>query len=452
MSDALQAQTSQDYAAGSTAVAHVNSVFDTVRDLEIYRMRWQQRCAHYQILRAYYEGTVYDQFPELVKALKLYSGIRQIFGPLRRAVRVDVAKVPGGWQIDPGDEQTGRAAVPAAIKVAVEQIRTWSTYRASYSRGVLHGATAGEFGLLMVDDRLNRTTQIVPLRPDEVVTGTFSDGTPFGLIIKCGLVDRQGQYEYAQLITPNTITTFRSGLQHDYDGGGAKRPNLLGFVPLLLSPYLAGESGIGENAFAGTQELLDRVNDAVSQVLDVIQRNAEPLTVFSGVDSVDFDGDNNALILKKDTSKAYTLDPNLAIDQAVMLIDKVLVEFKNLLPQLVMDDLRSAHDIAYDSILTLCMELIDHVADVRTHVDAAIETAERWALAAGNQMGIWSVDPGLHRLKPDRFVIEPTPGQKLDMENKQVGLEGARKALTAPAQPQSNTQQPSQADAAKETE
>jgi hypothetical protein len=425
METALNAQTSQDYAAGAAVISRPSSVFDTVGELMIYRQRWQQRCAHYSLLRAYYEGTVYDRFPELVRALKLYSGIRQIFGPLRRAVRVDVAKVPGGWAM-PED-------APAGLASAVEQVRAWSSFRASYSRAVLHGAVAGEFGLLMVDDQLAKTASIVPLRPDEVITGTFSDGTPFGLVVKCGLVDRQGQYEYAQLLTPRTITTFRSGVQHDYDGGGAKRPNLLGFVPLLLSPYLAGENGIGENAFAGTQELLDRVNDATSQVLDVIQRNAEPLTVFSGVSEVDFDEGNNAITLAKPDAKAYTLVPNLVVDDALHLIEKVLNEFKNLLPQLILDVLSTAKDLAYDTVLTLCMELIDHVHDVRTHVDAAIETAERWALQAGVQMGVFSgIDPLQHRLDPERPVFEPTPGQKLQMESQQIGVEGARKALTAP--------------------
>ena len=370
METALSAQTSQDYAAGAAVISRPSSVFDTVADLTIYRLRWQQRCAHYTVLRAYYAGTVYDQYPALRQALKLYSGIRQIFGPLRRAVRVDVAKVPGGWAFHPD--------VPKSVQAAVQQIRDWSNYRAAYSRAVLHGAVAGEFGLLMVDDWRMRTVQIVPLRPDEVVTGTFADGTPFGLIVKCGLVDRAGAYEYAQLLTPNTITTFRNGAQHDYDGGGAKRPNLLGFVPLLLSLYVAGESGIGENAFAGTQELLDRVNDAASQALDVIQRNAEPLTVFSGVDDVQFDPANNAITLRRADAKAYTLVPNLVIDQALSLIEKVLNEFKNLLPQLILDVLTSRNDLAYDTVITLSMELIDHVHDVRTHVDSAIETAERW--------------------------------------------------------------------------
>jgi hypothetical protein len=426
METALEAQTSQDYASGAV-ITRSQSVFDTVADLRIYRDRWQQRCAHYTILRAYYAGTVYDQYPALVKALKLYAGIRQIFGPLRRSVRVDVAKVPGGWAFHPD--------VPQNVQTAVELVREWSHFRASYSRAVLHGAVSGEFGLLGIDDWRNATVAIVPLRPDEVVTGTFADGTPFGLVIKCGLVDRQGVYEYAQLLTPRTITTFRNGVQHDYDGGGAKRPNMTGTVSLWLSPYLAGENGIGENAFAGTQELLDRVNDAASQALDVIQRNAEPLTVFSGVDDVAFDPANNAITLSRADAKAYTLVPNLVITEALALIEKVLTEFKNLLPQLILDVLSSRNDLAYDTVITLCMELIDHVHDVRTHVDSAIETAERWALTAGMQMGIFSgIDPAAHHLDPDRPVIEPGPNAKLAME-------GARKALETPPPPPGPMQQ-----------
>lgn len=417
-------ETSIDRAAGSAAIMRPSSVFDSVADLKIYRDRWQQRCAYYQVLRAYYKGTVYSDYPELVKALKLYAGIRQIFGPLRRAVRMDVAKVPGGWKLP---ENT-----PQQLQEAVQQVRAWSHFEATYSLAVQRGAVAGEFGLLVVDDWTQRTVEIIALRPDEVVIGKLADGTPFGLVVKCGLVDRAGVYEYAQLITPDSYTTYRNGELHDYDGAGSKRRNLLGFVPLQLSPYIAGEDGIGENAFAGANELLDRVNDAASQALDVIQRNAEPLTVFSGVDAINFDPENNAVTMPKTDSKAYTLAPKLVISEALALIDKVLVEFKNVLPQLIIDQLASHNDLAYDTVVTLCMELIDHVKDVRTHVDAAIAQAERWALMAGLQMGLFvGIDPLQHTIDPERPVIEPGPNAKLMLESAQTGLQSAQAALQA---------------------
>jgi hypothetical protein len=152
------------------------------------------------------------------------------------------------------------------------------------------------------------------------------------------------------------------------------------------------------------------------------------------VSDIDFDPANNAITLDKADAKAYTLVPNLVIDHALALIDKVLQEFKNVLPQLLFDQLMSRNDLAYDTVLTLLSELIDHVGDARTHVDDAIETAERWALLAGQQMGVFAagLDPALHRLDPDRPVIQPPPGQRLALEAQRVGLDGARRALTAP--------------------
>lgn len=425
--DALTAQTSLTTAAGTTAITRVESVFDAVPDLQLYRIRWEQRCAHYQLLRSYARGTVYSDHPRLVRALKLYGGIRQILSPLKRAVRVDTAKVPGGWRLDPGNADEQRPAVPANVAAAVNQVRAWSNYRDAYGRAVQHGATAGEFALLVVDRQLDRSVQIVPLRPDEVVIGNFADATPFGLIIKPGLVDRAGIYEYAQLITPAEIRVYRSGVLVD------QRANLQRRVPLVFSVYRAGEDGVGECAFAGAAEPLDRVNDAISQVLDVIQRNAEPLTVFSGVSDVDFDPENNAVVLPKADAKAYTVATNLVIGEAMEVIREVKGEFKNLLPQLIFDVLASRNDLAYDTVITLCSELIDHIKAVRTHVDMAVETAERWAIEAAQTMNLFpGVDASLHRLDPDRPVIEPGPMQQLALEQTRVGIEGARRAQAAP--------------------
>jgi hypothetical protein len=395
-------------------------IFHTLPQLTPFKEAWLARCERYQLWRAYYNGTVYDDKPELIKALKLYGGIRQIFGPLKRAVRIDVAKVPGEWAMT---EET-----PQQIRDAVEQVRDWSHWRREYSRAVLFGAVAGEFGLLVVDEPEQQRVSVVPLRPDEVVTGTFEDGRPFGLIIKPGLRDKDGAYEYAQLITPDEITTYRDGALYDY-GGGDTRPNAYGFVPLLLAQYAISESGRGDNAFAGTEELLDRVNDVASQTLDVIQRNSEPLTVFSGVSEIEFQASNNALILPEVNAKAYTLVPNLVIGEALELIREVKAEFKNCLPQLILDDMRSRNDLAYDTVLTLLMELTDHIADVRASVDMAFQTAERWALLIGNMLRLWNVDPELHEIDANRYIIKPT-------ERLALGIEGARKALEQPQQQQ----------------
>ena len=179
-------ETSEQHAAGNTTIATPISVFDSVSDLQIYKSRWLQRCQLYQLRRAYYTGSIYGD-PRYLRALGLYSGVRSIFGPIRRAVRIDVARVPGAWSL-PDD-------APEAHKAGIVALRKMISAATTYDRMLMHGAIAGEFGLLMQDDRRSRQIRMIPLRPDEIVTGQRASGEPFGLVLKKGLVDRAGDYE-----------------------------------------------------------------------------------------------------------------------------------------------------------------------------------------------------------------------------------------------------------------
>ena len=97
--------TSLQTVPGYLTAYRIASVFDAVPDLAIYRDRWVRRCAWYQLQRSYWRGDVYSN-ATLRQALQLYAGVRQIFGPLRRAVSVDEALVAGV-----GEHGQHRAAV-----------------------------------------------------------------------------------------------------------------------------------------------------------------------------------------------------------------------------------------------------------------------------------------------------------------------------------------------------
>ncbi len=81
-----------------------------------FQPAWAGRIARYQQYRAYYSGTAYQRLSTFVQANKLYSGTRMLFSPLRRCVRVDVAKVPGGWALAEtrSDYTRAEVAAPAA--------------------------------------------------------------------------------------------------------------------------------------------------------------------------------------------------------------------------------------------------------------------------------------------------------------------------------------------------
>ncbi|KPV51189.1 hypothetical protein SE17_22620, partial [Kouleothrix aurantiaca] len=169
---------------------------------EQYRLPWQARCARYARNRAYYTGKAYEKLSQYALAAQLYSGTRTLFSPLRRCVRVDVAKVPGGWLLpDTASAYTRRE---------VDSLRAKTGALAAYERFLLYGAVAGEAALMLA----GRPGSPLPLalRADEVIVGpsTGSGQASEALIIKrkaAGLVSE----EYAQAITPEYVQIFVDG-------------------------------------------------------------------------------------------------------------------------------------------------------------------------------------------------------------------------------------------------
>jgi Phage portal protein, SPP1 Gp6-like len=394
----------------------MSSIFEAVPELQRERAAWLERCARYQTRRAYYTGTVYTTRPDIVSKSKLYAGIRQIFGPLRRTVRIDVAKVPGAWALP--------AESPPALLAAVEALRRASGYRVAYRQALQYGAVAGDFGLLTIGGADGSPPQIIPYRPDYILTGVFDDGTPWGLVYQPAMRRGDTRYEYAMLLTPETARVYEDGRML------SEQRHPFGVVPVGVYPYRLAEDDTGDHAFAGAAELLDRVNEIASQTMDVVSRNAEPPLVISGVNEVDLTSDSNVIQLTAPDAKVYTVTPNLSVGESLQLIDKCLAEFKQVLPQLQWDSLTSRSDLAYETVITLLDEFVSYIQDVRSSVDPAIERHERMALMA---MGA-PVDG--YALDPDRPVIPLGERQQLELEQLRRSMEqpGAAPADTEAAE------------------
>jgi hypothetical protein len=384
-------------------------------ELAPYRQGWAARCRRYAAYRAYYHGTAYEKVKGHAQARQLYEGTRTLFSPLRRCVRVDTAKVPAGWALP---EQTSTATLDL-----VREVRQAHHLERAFGRFVLYGAVAGEAALLLSGSP--EWPDVLALRPDEVQRGELADGTPFALIVK-PQTGRDGRYEYAQLITPERVSTYKDGILHDYDGEGAERPNIFGRITLVDSPYLEGEDGVGEPAFGGVLELLDRVNESASLTLDVINRNAEPLVVGTGVSEVALAEGEDMLTVESPDAKFYTIDPRLAIGETLEFIREVKAEYKTLLPQLALDQLHGMSDLAYETVQTLLQELSDHIVAVRSSVDRAVSTVEGWLLeyAIGET-------PDDYQLWRERRWMALSEQAQLDLELRRTDLEQRRRALAA---------------------
>lgn len=398
------------------------------------RESWAARCARYARYRAYYNGTAYDTIAGLKQQQQLYAGIRTLFSPLRRVVRVDCAKVPAGWAMD-------EAEVALATRERVHLLRQLSGAEAAYRRALLYGAVAGEYALLLSGEP--GMPVVTAYRPDEVQTGVQADGTPYAMVVKQIPGGGLRRYEYAQVITPERVQTYQDGQLYRYGGPSAETPNRFGFIPLVFGRYLDGEDGLGEPAFAGVTELLDRVNEIASLTLDVIARNAEPLLVGTGVTSISREEGQDAILVRESDAKFYTIDPKLAVADTLAFIQDVRGEFKTLLPQLAVDELRGASDLAYDTVQMLLMELGDHIVAVRESVDPAIEQVERWMLAANGGV---PDDYGLWR---DRRWMILSERQQLELDQLRAQVERAAQP-PAPAPPAPTTAQAPPADAPAE--
>lgn len=364
---------------------------------------WVGRTARYATYRAYYTGAAYAELSRFPAANKLYAGTRTLFSPLRRCVRVDVAKVPGGWAL--------AAAASAYTCAEVAALRRRYDLTDAYDRFVLYGAVVGDAALVLAGSP--DAPDLVALRPDAVLTGTL-DGEPAALVVQ-----RTPTEEYAQLITPSYVQEWHDGVAR------ARHANAFGFVPVVLAHYIEAEDGTGEPAFGGVLELLDRVNELASLTLEGITRNAEPLLVATGVQSIQIAPGQDAIAERNPDAKFYTVNPNLAIAETLAVIQDVRGEYKALLPQLHLDDLRVRSDLAYDTVITMLSELGDHILAVRRGVDRAIATVERWLLDATGGT------PSDYALDAERRWMTLTEAQALDLVSKRLGIDERRAALDA---------------------
>jgi hypothetical protein len=383
------------------------SIFD-LPNYQPYQPPWSARTARYAKYRAYYSGTAYDRLSRYVAANKLYAGTRTLFSPLRRCVRVDCAKVPAGWAL------LERASDFTRRELA--QLRESSGAESAYGRYLLYGGVVGEAALLLSGSP--DAPQLDAYRADEVIIGDNE-----ALVVKTTPDQLSGigrQVEYAQVITPEYIQEYRDGKP-----SGEAAPNAWGRIPLVLGQYIEGEDGLGEPAFGGVLELLDRVNELASLTLDVVARNAEPLLVATGVQDITLLPGQDAIKERNENAKFYTVNPQLAIAETLAVIQDVRQEYKNLLPQLRLDALSGASDLAYDTVMTLLSELGDHIVAVRGSVDIAVETIERWMLDATG--GI----PADYRLDRQRRWMPMSETHQLDLELKRLELEERRRAQAA---------------------
>ncbi len=389
-----------------------------------YQMAYLGRRRLYLERRRYYDGTIYDDGAFRL-AHKLYAQTKSLFAFLARAVDLDVALVPGvmgPWQLNEG--------AASATLDAQAQLYEWSEWPIVSDNWLADGATTGEGMIKIVPDMDVRIVQLQRLAPEDCLLGQMMSEkgqiVPMALIVVPEMTDHAGErYEYAEVITPDEVRTFRDGGPHGYGGNPDRYPNPLGFVPVVATNNDTGQ----RPTFAKAQPQLDSVNELASYLADIIGRHAEPQWAVKGGEPSELvkSGDNVWFLPAGADVQAILASVDIA--GTLDFIREVKGETKANLPELAFDDLRAKDQIATETLEIQLMELDAKIWKMRRRYDAGLMRAHRMAATAAGISGITGLE-GLLLPHALDFARPVRPVSRFD----QIRLEEAELALEAQKQ------------------
>lgn len=373
-------------------------------------------------LRRYYDGTIYDD-SAFKLAHKLYAETKSLLSFLARAVDLDVALIPGvmgAWALEEG--------TPEAIAKAQTQLYEWSKWAIMGDEWLEDGATLGEAMLKIVPDEVNRTITMQRLKPElcmlveQHADSETGERVNLALIIDRAAIDEDGKpYEYAEVITPAQVRTYKNGAPTGYAGNPDRYDN-----PLLFVPVLKAENDSGcRPTFAKTLPQLDSVNELASYLANIIGRHAEPQWVISGADQGELQkGGGNAWFLPTG-AKAEALLAQVDVPGVLEFVRELKQETKANLPELAFDDLRTKAQIATDTLDIQLAELNAKIWKMRRRYDSGLIDAHRMAAMAGLMLGIPGLETLLapHKLDESRPVRPISPQEQMALEQMQLALE-----------------------------
>jgi hypothetical protein len=386
-----------------------------------YQSTYLGRRRVYLERRRYYDGTVYDDGAFRL-AHKLYAQTKGIFAFLARAVDLDVALVPGvmaPWGLK---ENTA----PATLR-SQAQLYEWSDWPIVSDNWLSDGATTGEAMIKIVPG--DGLVQLQRLAAEDCLLGQMMiEGqiVPMALIVVPEMADHAGElYEYAELITPAEIRTFRDGGPHGYEGNPDRYPNPLGFVPVVATNNDTGK----RPTFAKAQPQLDSANELASYLADIIGRHAEPQWAIKGAEPSEMVKSGEAMWYLPAGAEIEAILAGVDIAGTLEFIREVKMETKSNLPELAFDDLRTKDQIATETLEIQLVELDAKIWKMRRRYDSGLVQAHRMAAMAGAVLGIRGLE-GLLLPHAMDYARPVRPVSRIDM----IRLEEAELALEAQKQ------------------
>lgn len=404
----------------------IKSIFDR-EEFKPFQEAFYSRKARLQRYWNYYKAeftgptTIYNTDTGRYLGSQISNSIKPLFTPLSRAVELDVALIPGDWKL--ADE---------VVQESVDTVLAWSQWDVEGDIFVRYVTAMGECGLRVVDDRSRKRTFVQPARPDSylVVPSSAWDATPKMVLF----VWKEGEAEMAEVITAESIRTYKNGWPYGMDAQNGRREeyaNELGFVPFVVCKLDAGD-GVGEPTFENALVALDQVNRQATYMSTIISRHAEPQWAVMGAEAGDLEKDGESIWFFPEGSDVKAI--LAAVDFAGLLafIQEIKGEMKDSLPELALSKLVGVERVASATIELQMAEAVFKIKRLRKPCDRALAEALRLAGQAGASMGVTEVAPlaveGAVKFDKERPVITVDALTRLQIEQAEFGTKVSRAA------------------------
>lgn len=412
------------------------SIFDTP-EFSPYANRWNARLNELTRRRNYYDGTVYKKVRKQFGWLwpRLYKGIKPLYLPLSRAVDVDAGIVPGGWALPDGTDEA--QPFNPAWQDALNTVFDWSKWDTDGVLYIHYGAEYGVAGLKVADLRLREPGRVVvqAVKPTNfllIESGDY-DTTPAMAICVETKTDKTGtEYEYAEVIEPDLIRTFKDGDPMGFEEREPEYINELGFVPFVEIEHIKTGEAMGEATYQKAIPLLDEANQLGSYLADIIAKHSEPQWAAFGVEASGLtkSGDNIWFFPSQEARLEAVL-PKVDLPGILDFVRELRDQVYASLPELSFDELRKKDRIATATLELQLMELVLKIRRCRPNYDHGLAEAIRMAGRAAESMGLPEVailnDPEFS-FNADRPVLPLDPETAMRLEMQAIALEREKAA------------------------
>ncbi len=366
----------------------MNSIF-SLEQFKPFAKQWEERQAELITRAGYYDGSAYrkarDQFWTL--GAQVNGKIRPLFLPFARAVDVDAGIIAGGWEF-PDDDP--KYQVWEDARDALFDNSDWDV------NGVLfvhYGAMYGVSGLRVSDFPTVTVTPADPTRFMLVYNGVYSKSPAMCFWVEKRTDESGKEYEYAEVITDTTISTYKDGLLFGYDGREPIYENTIGKVPVFECVHINDGTPLGECTYQKAIVLLNELNDMASRLLDIIKRHADPQTVITGAEPSDLQRGSDVAWFLPSGADAKFVASSVDIAGVLSFIQEIKIGVHDALPELSFDELRKAGQVATATLELQLMELVIKIKRCRPNYDRALVYAMQLAGAAAGRVGDGAIAP-----------------------------------------------------------